>query len=246
LIRATLGRGVGFDDLVGKFRAAITGSGVRGTKIEAIFDQMRSSDDPITTWESLLAELEPGKESATKTAVVPTPTLFGLGLSAADVGHMKERITPDGWLDLALTPLRDRPSFDYQTKPGEYIPFSSASAGQQATALLTILLNQAGPPLVIDQPEDDLDSQIVLEIVEQIWRAKTRRQLVFASHNPNLVVNGDAELLICCDYRAAGDHSGGRIKLEGAIDVPKVKAEITTVMEGGEKAFRLRKEKYGF
>jgi type III restriction enzyme len=60
------------------------------------------------------------------------------------------------------------------------------------------------------------------------------------------VVNGDAELVACCDYRAANDQSGGRIKFEGAIDVPNVRKEITTVMEGGEKAFRLRKEKYGF
>jgi type III restriction enzyme len=51
---------------------------------------------------------------------------------------------------------------------------------------------------------------------------------------------------VCCDYRAAGDHSGGKIKLEGAIDMTEVRMEITKVMEGGERAFRLRKEKYGF
>jgi type III restriction enzyme len=86
------------------------------------------------------------------------------------------------------------------------------------------LLNQPGAPLVIDQPE--------------IWAAKERRQLIFASHNANLVVNGDAELVVCCDYRDAGDHSAGVIKLEGAIDIPGVRDEITMVMEGGEKAFR--------
>lgn len=109
-----------------------------------------------------------------------------------------------------------------------------------------MLLNQGGPPLVIDQPEDDLDSQVILDIVELIWSAKAGRQLVFASHNANLVVNGDAELVVCCDYRAAGDHSAGKIKLESAIDIPAVRDEIRIVMEGGEKAFRLRKDKYGF
>jgi chromosome segregation protein len=99
---------------------------------------------------------------------------------------------------------------------------------------------------VIDQPEDDLDNQVIFDIVDLIWKAKGARQLVFSSHNANLVVNGDAELVVCCDYRDAGDHSAGRIKLEGAIDVPAVRDEITVVMEGGEKAFRLRKEKYGF
>ena len=109
-----------------------------------------------------------------------------------------------------------------------------------------MLLNQEGPPLIIDQPEEDLDNPVILEIVREIWNAKTKRQLIFSSHNANIVVNGDADLVVCCDYRTAGDHSGGRIKSRGAIDIPEVRADITTVMEGGQEAFRLRKEKYGF
>jgi type III restriction enzyme len=159
---------------------------------------------------------------------------------------MSSKLSPDGWLLLALTGIEDHPSFEYQIREGEYIAFADASAGQQATALLQVLLGQSGPPLVIDQPEDDLDSQVVLDVVERIWNAKQRRQLIFTSHNANLVVNGDAELVVCCDYRVSGDQSGGRVKLEGAIDMPSVRAEITRIMEGGERAFRLRKEKYGF
>ena len=159
---------------------------------------------------------------------------------------MAALLNPETVLELRLLPMDDHPTFEYQTKDGEYIAFGDASAGQQATALVRVLLNQAGPSLIIDQPEEDLDSQVVLEIVEQIWRAKRRRQLVFTSHNANLVVNGDAELVVCCAYRAAGDQSGARMKVSGAIDIPAVRKEITNVMEGGEKAFRLRKEKYGF
>jgi type III restriction enzyme len=59
-------------------------------------------------------------------------------------------------------------------------------------------------------------------------------------------VNGDAELVIVCGYRNANDQSSGTIKAEGAIDIDSIRSEITHVMEGGEKAFRLRKEKYGF
>lgn len=155
-------------------------------------------------------------------------------------------MTADGWLDLALTPIRDEPLFEYQPKESEFIAFSAASAGQQATALLRVLLAQTGVPLIIDQPEEDLDSQVVQDVVTRIWSAKQKRQLIFASHNANLVVNGDAELVIAFDYRKQGDQSGGQVKLEGAIDVPTVRDEITRVMEGGEKAFRLRKERYGF
>jgi len=72
------------------------------------------------------------------------------------------------------------------------------------------------------------------------------RQFIFSSHSPNIVVNGDSDLVICCDYRKAGDHSDGKIKYCGAIDVDEIKKEITTVMEGGRDAFRLRKGKYGF
>ena len=159
---------------------------------------------------------------------------------------MAEKLAPETWLELALTSLDDETTFQYRTKEQEYIPFENASAGQQATALLITLLNQVGPPLVIDQPEDDLDNQIIFDIVKRVWRAKTRRQLVFSSHNANLVVNGDAELVAWCDYRVAGDHSRGRIANEGAIDIPEIRDTIKTVMEGGEKAFKLRLEKYGF
>ena len=55
-----------------------------------------------------------------------------------------------------------------------------------------------------------------------------------------------ADLLICCDYRVAGEQSGGVIKLQGAIDIADIRHEIAAVMEGGKDAFRLRKDKYGF
>ena len=108
------------------------------------------------------------------------------------------------------------------------------------------LLNQEGPPLLIDQPEDDLDNQIVLRVVEEIWKAKKRRQLIFSSHNANVVVNGDADLVVCFDYRVSGEQAGGQIRSQGAIDVEAVRTDIATVMEGGPAAFKLRKDKYGF
>jgi len=69
---------------------------------------------------------------------------------------------------------------------------------------------------------------------------------MFASHNANFVVNGDSELVVCCDYVRAGDQTGGQIKAEGAIDNVGIKDEITIVTEGGKQAFKLRMEKYGF
>jgi len=101
-------------------------------------------------------------------------------------------------------------------------------------------------PLLIDQPEDDIDNRAIGQIIKNIWDAKKKRQLVFTSHNANLVVNGDAELVICCDYKESTSQTRGILKDEGAIDKEAVRNEITSIMEGGEKAFRLRKDKYGF
>lgn len=247
LIRASVVRGAGLDLLRDRFKSAITGSNVRAAKIDGFLKEIAGAAEPLEAWEEALDELE---------AIILTrddpgsgPTILKTSLKSfrsEDVEKMASLLSPEAILELRLLPMDDHPTFEYQTKHGEYIAFGDASAGQQATALVRVLLNQAGPPLIIDQPEEDLDSQVVLEIVDQIWRAKQRRQLVFSSHNANLVVNGDAELVVCCDYRAAGDQSGARIKASGAIDIPMVRKEITNVMEGGEKAFRLRKEKYGF
>ncbi|WP_084039675.1 TrlF family AAA-like ATPase [Mycobacterium avium] len=248
LIRATLSVSRGFDAVQTKFKALIAGSNVRANKIDTFFEELAKESDPAATWETVLEELEsltllePDAEISSE----QTPTLARLGLTVADQKRFTPKLTPDGWLDLSLAELSDLPDFEYRAKEGEYIPFESASAGQQASALLGTLLSQRGTPLVIDQPEDDLDSDTVQQIVSKIWLAKNRRQLIFSSHNANLVVNGDADLVLVCAYLTAGDQSAGHIKEQGAIDVAAVRDEITSVMEGGERAFRLRKEKYGF
>ncbi|MGQ2914561.1 TrlF family AAA-like ATPase [Microbacterium aurantiacum] len=248
LIRATLSLAKGFDAALVKFKGLISGSNVRGSRIEDLFDGLSRESDPLHAWELMLAELESLTmlEPDADITSEQTPTLSRLGLPLADQKKIALRLSPDGWLDLSLVELADTPEFEYRAKDAEYIPFASASAGQQASALLATLLAQNGSPLIIDQPEDDLDSDTVQKIVGKIWQSKNRRQLIFSSHNANLVVNGDADLVLVCAYVNVGDQSAGHIKTEGAIDVDAVRSEITAVMEGGEKAFRLRKEKYGF
>jgi chromosome segregation protein len=247
LIQADVRKGAGTSRLEEDFRAMVKGSNLRGNKIEAFLEGISSAADPLGAWHEALDELEVFATTSGDPAAKPEPPVSALKtFTDADLERVVGRVSPEKIIELSLAGLDDHPVFEYKTKEGEYIDFADASAGQQATALLRVLLNQPGAPLVIDQPEDDLDSQVLLQIVDLIWKAKEQRQLIFASHNANLVVNGDAELVVCCDYRDAGDHSAGEIKLEGAIDIPGVRDEITVVMEGGEKAFRLRKEKYGF
>ena len=215
-------------------------------------ERIKNSDDPIDEFLLVLDEFRSLAElriSDDKSFSIPeTPVLTECGYTEDHKAKLCRKIDVGDWLKMSAVELEFSPRFYYSTNKemGDVIPFNDASAGQQATALLTVLLNQSGIPLLIDQPEDDIDNRAIQDIINNIWHAKKRRQLVFTSHNANLVVNGDAELVICCDYKDSSSQTRGVIKAEGAIDTPSVKEEITLVMEGGEKAFRLRKDKYGY
>jgi chromosome segregation protein len=249
-IRATLLKGHGVERVDEKLRNALRGTKIRSDRYEHLWQRVKGAAEPLAEWDKILDELEllarSTIEDEIKVALPSTPILESLDFTLRERQAIARVLTPGDWIALLLEDLDDLPQFEYRTREGGYINFSVASAGQQATTLMYVLLNQAGPPLIIDQPEDDLDNKIMDEIVHELWTAKTRRQLIFSSHNANLVVNGDAELVVCCDYRVAGDQSGGKVKLEGAIDVSEINEEITAVMEGGREAFTLRRAKYGF
>ncbi len=123
------------------------------------------------------------------------------------------------------------------------ISFEQASEGQRAAALLLMLLKQLGGPLIVDQPEGDLDNKVISAVTEKLHDAKQRRQIIFASHNANIVVNGSSELVVSMDLADDGKRT---IHCAGAIDRIDVCTTITVMMEGGEKAFRDRKSKYGY
>lgn len=249
-IRATVHRYSNIEPFFSLLKEKLSGSNIRTNKIEQIARSVIEAEDPDRAWAGTIEDLEnlahfnPDVESSDH--MPETPFLAAAGATKSDLEKLARKLAPDDWLSLSLAEIESEPYFEYRSREGEYIQFSNASSGQQATALLRTLLNQAGPPLLVDQPEEDLDNPVMQEIVEQVWSAKKRRQIVFVSHNANLVVNGDAELVAWCEYRKAGDQSGGKIAGEGAIDVPEVREAIKKIMEGGAAAFNLRREKYGF
>lgn len=252
-IRARVKRYADAADFVDGLKEAVKGSRVPGKKIEGLGAAIVGKENPkdaFALWKSMLAELEKLAEFELERDGIEhrpaAPGLVGAGLTEANLNGIGRSLNLDDWLMLSVTPVKSKPVFEYRTREQEYIAFRNASAGQQATALLKTLLNQQGPPLIIDQPEEDLDNPVMLEIVERVWKAKQKRQLIFASHNANLVVNGDAELVAWCDHRTVSDMSRGKVAGEGAIDVGDVRDAIKRIMEGGEAAFNLRKEKYGF
>lgn len=134
--------------------------------------------------------------------------------------------------------------------PARWQPLGDLSTGQKATAVLLLLLNESNFPLVIDQPEDDLDNRFITEgIVPRMREEKRRRQFVFSTHNANIPVLGDAELIL--GLTASGE-AGERGKAEvpskfvGSIDSEPVRELVEELLEGGREAFETRRRKYGF
>ena len=124
----------------------------------------------------------------------------------------------------------------------DFQPISQASAGQRSAAMLAFLLAHGEEPLVLDQPEDDLDNHLIYDlVVRQIRENKSRRQIIVVTHNPNIVVNGDAEMVHALTF------DGGQciVKLSGSLQEGAIRDEVCRVMEGGREAFRNRYRRLG-
>ena len=135
------------------------------------------------------------------------------------------------------------------TSRPEWKQLDDLSKGQKATAVLLLLLLESEAPLIIDQPEDDLDNRFITEgVVPRMREEKRRRQFIFATHNANIPVLGDAELIV--SLRAAGEAAEGYAELPaeymGAMDSEEVRKQVEELLEGGRAAFEMRRLKYGF
>lgn len=123
------------------------------------------------------------------------------------------------------------------------------STGQKATAVLLLLLLESNAPLIVDQPEDDLDNRFIADSIVPAMRVeKRRRQFIFSSHNANIPVLGDAEQIV--GLRPVIDGGVERTVIDknlcGSIDVPEIKDLVKNLLEGGQRAFTTRRAKYGF
>lgn len=135
-------------------------------------------------------------------------------------------------------------------QPAQWQRIEELSTGQKATAVLLLLLLESDAPLVVDQPEDDLDNRFITEgVVPKMREEKRRRQFVFATHNANIPVLGDAELIVGLTASGeAGQEGRARIPKEhmGSIDARSVRDLVEEILEGGREAFETRRKKYGF
>ena len=128
-------------------------------------------------------------------------------------------------------------SYSRDIKGNEFVPLTAGSAGQKAAALLAFFLAHGETPLILDQPENDLDNHLITDlVVSQLRSNKKRRQIIVVTHNPNIVVNGDAEMVYAMNF------AGGqcRVKTCGALQNKAVRDEVCDVMEGGATALKSR------
>lgn len=146
-------------------------------------------------------------------------------------------------LEVEIIDIEDRVSIELNVASAAQPHFKDAaelSQGQKCTALLPLLLSRREMPLLIDQPEDNLDNHFIYEtVVDAVRRLRDVRQMIFITHNANIPVLGEADLVVVMN----SDGKKGFIQKAGSLD--ECREEIIDLLEGGKKAFDARSRRYG-
>ena len=194
----------------------------------------RVSLDENDTWDEAFSNTLPAD---IRDGVVVFPVVEGSGDTCIDrVFQLDELVLEDA----AEVRLNDRPE-DPLSEPR---PLDQLSPGQRCSAILPILLLSGDYPLVIDQPEENLDNRLIRQVIVNILASmKLRRQVIIATHNPNLPVLGDVEQ--CVVLQAKGRDLSA-VVATGNLDSADVARYITDIMEGGREAFQYRQSIYQY
>ena len=149
-----------------------------------------------------------------------------------------KRVLPERIDRLALFVPEDSVTVRFHDdRGGDWTSLARGSPGQQTAALLAFVLGYGTEPIILDQPEDDLDNTLIYKLlVQRLREAKRTRQVIVVTHNPNIVVHGDAELVLSLEA-AAGQSV---VTCQGGLQERNVRDEICRVMEGGREAFERR------
>lgn len=188
------------------------------------------------------ASLRAGREELLKRFQVPPAQAERLAQAGDQKAMQIEEIELPPIMHIELNVAAEGQAADWRTLEG-------LSTGQKATAVLLLLLLESEAPLIIDQPEDDLDNRFITEgVVPKMREEKRRRQFIFTTHNANIPVLGDAELIV--GLIPKGEAGQGRAELPAqymaSIDSRPVQALVEEILEGGKDAFETRRKKYGF
>ena len=197
-----------------------------------IADRIRPQEDEAWAWEPLDSVVDAMREFQSKESDT-------WDTRDARFANRLRSLPPERIDRLALYLPEDaiQVSFRGGNSSTTWRPIAQGSPGQQTAALLAFVLGFGSEPIVLDQPEDDLDSTLIYELLVRRFREiKPTRQLILVTHNPNIVVHGDAEFVLSLDVRETQTVIG----CEGGLQEEKVRDEICRVMEGGREAFESR------
>jgi len=222
---------VGFMEERSHFRRALSnllkGSGIREDVVKAIIETQDLIDGLILS--RVIGDGKPALMERFNLTDKMAERLLDV-MKNMEKLHELETLYPDDRIEIELD------------VDGNFVPLEKLSAGQKATALLLLLFATEDRILILDQPEEDLDNRFIYEDVVKILRElKSRTQLIIATHNANIPVIGDSELILVLDSK----DDQCIISNRGSIDKSSIRNEVKRIMEGGEEAFRLRAEKYG-
>lgn len=202
---------------------------------DELFREWKKRAD-ASVWETLEA-------ARTDTGVLETVLLDGL--HQALFAHLDNDNVRPLWEDVRISRVSDGIDVELLREDRSVAGSMSGalSEGQRNTVLLNLMLARGEGPLVIDQPEDELDSSFIYRtLVRDLRAAKSKRQLIVATHNANLPVNADAEQIYALEAR----DGRGKPRAQGGLDRKGVAEAVLDIMEGSEQAFKQRSEKYHF
>jgi energy-coupling factor transporter ATP-binding protein EcfA2/DNA-directed RNA polymerase subunit F len=138
--------------------------------------------------------------------------------------------------------VQETPWDDYETILLNGGPVNEKSPGQRSSAMLPLIALAERTPLIIDQPEDNLDKRLIGSVLKQVLaKLKEQRQIIVCTHDPNILVGGDAEQVIVLD--AVSDKKG-KVSAHGSIDNDDIVETVIELLEGGADAFRSRSRRY--
>ncbi len=222
--------------LINALDELLSGSGARATTKEEIANSKKEDGSYYSPHEIAEAIREEKREPSGENNILSKILVITPGMQRVIL-----EITEDRLLEFEQATIPDLPII-YLKVGDEFKPLDKLSVGQKCTAILSIILVDRNTPLLIDQPEDDLDNRFIFEeIVKTLRVEKEKRQFLIATHNANIPVSGDAELIIVLD----ADEESGWVDCAGSIDDDEIRDPVEKVLEGGRRAFKIRKEKYG-
>lgn len=237
--------------LAGRVRAMVTMGGNRepleklmrdeiGGNLAALLDRLKSRDSLSLL--DFAQRCREGKDSLVSNYSLPPAAAERLAQATPDIYMRLEELELPATTKVELNTSSEGEPETWQT-------IEALSTGQKATAVLLLLLLESEAPLIVDQPEDDLDNRFITEgVVPTMKDEKRKRQFVFSTHNANIPVLGDAELIVGLTTGIQNEAVQGRTNERhmGSIDMQPVREMVEEILEGGKTAFEMRRQKYGF